>query len=236
MSREVKLIVFGLILAFAFYNKYNDGGFESSESEPARSTQTREASKINETSNNELFDESRNSKAQPDNTGILNEIGNNPNDPDLYTKSRPRNGHSPYDRYFGKGIYNNSTKNILYVKTPSNRDIVFLLVDYYSKEIIRNEYIRAGSRFDMTGIPYGTYSFKYFAGNDWSDDYPMFNGKFLGGFTDQRTYFKSDKAEDLIEFERGYIQSYELTLYGVQNGNLETETTSEGEFFNKVFF
>ena len=232
MSREVKLIVFGLILLFAFYNKFNSGGFESSEAEPTRSRQTPEVSKINEKSNNELFDEFFNSKAQPDNTGILNEIGNNPNDPDSYIKSRPRNGHSPYDRYFGKGIYNNSTKSALYVKTPSNRDIVFLLVDYYSKKIIRNEYIRAGSRFDMTGIPYGTYSFKYFAGNDWSDDYPMANDKFLGGFTKDRTYFKSDKASDIMEFERGYIQSYEITLYSVENGNLETETTSEGEFFN----
>jgi len=232
MSREVKLIVFGLILLFAFYNKYNSGGFESSDTSYPKSTETAEQSKINDDLGSKLYDESRDNTARPDNRGILNEIGKNPNDPNLYKKSRPINGHSPYDRYFGKGIYNNSTKNAVHVKTPSNRDIVFLLVDYYSKKIIRNEYIRASSVFDLTGIPYGTYSFKYFAGNDWSDEYPMANDKFLGGFTKDRTYFKSDKASDVMEFERGYIQSYEITLYGVENGNLETETTSEGEFFN----
>ena len=80
-----------------------------------------------------------------------------------YVTYTPSNGFSPYDKYFGKGVYNNSADNTIYVKTPANRDIVFLLVDVYSKKVIRNEFIRAGTTFDLTES-LRTYSFKYFSG------------------------------------------------------------------------
>ena len=32
---------------------------------------------------------------------------------------QPENGHSPYDAYFGKGIYNNNTKNAFIIKNDN---------------------------------------------------------------------------------------------------------------------
>ena len=83
---------------------------------------------------------------------------------------RPENGYSPYNSFFGKGIYNNKTDNTISVSSPSFSDIVFLLKDINTNRTIRNEYIRGGSTFNLTGIPYGTYTFTYFSGKNWSND------------------------------------------------------------------
>ena len=63
----------------------------------------------------------------------------------------PENGFSPYDDYFGKGIYNNSTGNKFIIKNSNSTDAVVLLVNAYSGRKVRNEYIRKGSTFSMTG-------------------------------------------------------------------------------------
>ena len=168
MSREVKLIVFGLILAFAFFNKhFNADGSEKSSTNYTNVNSETNSSKVNDDPNNTAAQFNDNSYRD-----LLNEIDgleermkeyNDLLEPiEIANTYTPANGFSPYDKYFGKGVYNNSADNTIYVKTPANRDIVFLLVDVYSKKVIRNEFIRAGTTFDLTGIPYGTYSFKYF--------------------------------------------------------------------------
>lgn len=216
MSREVKLIVFGLILLFAFYNKYNS------------QEELTDSSRVKSSTNIKGAKPAGNSSTPNNNT---RDKGDDWEQYRVYDTYTPVNGYSPYDRYFGKGIYNNSADNTIYVKTPKNRDIVFLLVDVYSKKIIRNEFIRAGTTFDLTGIPYGTYSFKYFSGNNWSDNYPVNNGKIMGGFTKNSSFSKSDKWSDNMTFERGYYGSFTLTLTEVVGGNLETESTTEDDFF-----
>lgn len=145
---------------------------------------------------------------------------------------QPSNGFSPYDNYFGKGLYKNSTKNSILVSSPKQSDIVFLLKNVNTGKTIRNEYIRKGSKFNLTGIPYGTYSFSYFSGSKWSDQIKLKNGKIKGGFTSGKSFSKSDKLEDYLEFKTGYYGSWEITLTEVENGNLETQESSEDEFFN----
>ncbi len=145
---------------------------------------------------------------------------------------QPQNGYSPYDSYFGNGIYNNSTDNTLIINTPKSSNIVFLLKDIYSKKIIRNEYIRKNSKFSLTGIPYGTYEFSYFSGNAWRDDSNVNNGKIKGGFTCNKSFSKNENANDRMDYQEGYYGTNELTLTQVVNGNLETESINESEFFN----
>ena len=148
------------------------------------------------------------------------------------SEGQPQNGYSPYDSYFGKGIYNNSTDNTLIINTPKSSNIVFLLKDIYSGNVIRNEYIRKNSRFSLTGIPYGTYEFSYFSGNAWSDDLNVNNGKIKGGFTCNKSFSKNENTDDRMDYPEGYYATNELTLTQVVNGNLETESINESEFFN----
>ena len=146
-----------------------------------------------------------------------------------YSENQLPNGTSPYDQYFGRGLYS-ETENSLIVKASSQSDVVFILVDIYTGRRIRNEYIRKGTTFEFQKIPYGVYDYLYYSGNDWNPN--LVNGSFRGGFNKNARFTKNSKSADRLEFERGYYGSYEITLYQVSNGNLETKNTTATEFFN----
>ena len=44
----------------------------------------------------------------------------------------PKSGFSPYDNYFGKGIYH-KTENSIVVTAPLKSHVVFIVIDAYSK-------------------------------------------------------------------------------------------------------
>ena len=142
----------------------------------------------------------------------------------------PVNGTSPYNSYFGSGIYDD-TQNSIIVNSPKNSDIVFLLKNAFSGKTIRNEFIRKNRTFELTEIPYGTYIFVYFSGTDWSYNESMKNGRIRGGFTKNKSFSKSEYSKDRMEFKTGYYGSYELTLTQVISGNLETQPADEDDFF-----
>lgn len=143
----------------------------------------------------------------------------------------PKSGYSPYDRYFGKGVYN-STDNSVVVKTSNNTHVVFILIDTYTGKRIRNEFIRKGETFTMTKIPYGTYDYMYFTGRNWSKDIMINNGKIKGGFKDYQNFQKNKIGRDQMEFKTGYYGSYRIELVSQVGGNLKTKRTSEQDFFN----
>ena len=140
------------------------------------------------------------------------------------------NGDSPYDNYFGAGRYE-ETRNSVLVKASANSDVVFILIDVYSGRKIRNEFIRRGTSFNLTKIPYGTYDYMYYSGSDWSDAFPV-NQTIMGGFTRNSSFTKNSYSSDRLEFKSGYYGSYEITLYEVLDGNLETTSTTSSDFFN----
>ena len=148
----------------------------------------------------------------------------------VVTQTYPVNGTSPYNSYFGGGIYDD-TQNSIIVNSPKNSDIVFLLKNAFSGKTIRNEFIRKNSTFELTDIPYGTYIFVYFSGTDWSYNESMKNGRIRGGFTKNKSFSKSEYSKDRMEFKTGYYGSYELTLTQVISGNLETQPADEDDFF-----
>ena len=160
-------------------------------------------------------------------TPILNVDVDN-NNSKYYPTTRPSNGFSPYDSYYGKGIYHNYTDNTIKVTAPVSSDIVFLLKNIYTGRTVRNEYIRAGSVFRLTGIPYGTYKFYYLHGNDWSANADFKGGLAKGNFLKNKSVGKSNKRFD-CEFEEGYYGTYELTLQLLSNGNLTTVKSSEND-------
>ena len=150
------------------------------------------------------------------------------NDKDVYIFERPVSGFSPYNSYYGKGIYNNSTDNTIEVTAPLNKDIVIMFKDIYSGRMVRNEYIRANTKFSLTGIPYGNYKFFYLYGDDWSSNANFKGGVAKGNFLKDKGVGKSDKFFD-VEFERGYTGTYSLKLQLYTNGNLSTVEGSESD-------
>ena len=143
----------------------------------------------------------------------------------------PKNGYSPYESYFGKGKYNYKADNTIKVNTPKKSNIVFLLKDIHSGKTIRNEFIRKNSSFKLTNIPYGTYEFSYFSGQDWDENIYINNGKVKGGFNCKKSFSKSEEYSDRMDFQEGYYGRFTLTLTQVEGGNLRTEDIDEDEFF-----
>ncbi|MDA9025493.1 hypothetical protein OAD06_05465 [Flavobacteriaceae bacterium] len=142
---------------------------------------------------------------------------------------RKYNGHSPYDAYFGKGIYNNWTENSFIIKNSNQTDAVVLLVNAISGKKIRNEYIRKGTTFEMTGVPNGTYYLEWFSGSNWSDDLVV-TSKIKGGFQRNANFTKVSNRNDWMRVE-GY-QNWTLTLYSVAGGDVESKNISAEDFFN----
>lgn len=198
MSRKTKLILYGSIIIISIIFK---------------------------TKNNRKYSSStENNSSETLNTPI----SNNDSKKDIIDFPTPENGHSPYDPYFGKGIYNNSTGNVFKIKNSNSTDAVVLLVNAYTKRKVRNEFIRKGSTFSMTGVPNGTYYLEWTSGNNWS---PLKHvGNVVGGFQTDASFTKTRDMNDWMAVN-GY-QEWTVTLYSVQGGDVESESLSANEFGN----
>ena len=144
------------------------------------------------------------------------------------TYPRPKNGHSPYDEYFGKGIYDNSSGNVFVIKNSNSSDAVVLLVNAFTKKKIRNEYIRKGDDFPMTGVPNGTYYIEWFSGNDWSPKLKV-GSKYQGGFQSNPSFTKTKDVSDWMKVD-GYYK-WTITLYTVSGGDVDSEKIDANDFF-----
>jgi curved DNA-binding protein CbpA len=144
-------------------------------------------------------------------------------------------GDSPYNNYFGTGVYDSQFLNEITIHNGQSTDAIVCLTEYESpNRTIRNEYIRAGESFKLTSVPNGLYSLKWFYGNNWNPDTLYMEG--IQGFFDSDAGFsKSDSYGDLIKMQQGADQYsvVEITLYAVQNGNMETKEINSNEFFKK---
>jgi hypothetical protein len=213
MSRQAKIIIFGVILAYSIYSHQNDSSIFD------WATETRETNK-------RKGDELINRKKEPQNS-------DNNKLPDLKTDlpvifPQPKNGFSPYNAYFGKGIYDNSTGNVFIIKNSNSTDAVVLLVNAYSGRKVRNEYVRKGASFEMTGVPNGTYYLEWASGTNWSPELKV--GKLTGGFQTKASFTKTRDRNDWMRVD-GYKQ-WTVTLYSVTGGDVESESLSANEFGN----
>jgi len=145
-----------------------------------------------------------------------------------------RTGDSPYNQYFGTGLYDKAYSNQLEVKNGQSQDVIVCLTEYYeNKRTIRNEYIRAGESFIMTSIPNGTYFLKSFYGKNWNPDTLLYDGQLKGFFDAESGFSVSDQSDDLINMEQTE-KSYSIftvTLYPVVGGNMASRSITASDFF-----
>tara|TARA_B100000780_G_scaffold60389_1_gene38815 strand:- start:1311 stop:1943 length:633 start_codon:yes stop_codon:yes gene_type:complete len=209
MSRSTKIIIYSILLFVAFIYKYGEflGDIQSNIT-PQSQTSPKRIRPSKTTPTKTINDLPKISEFAPD-------------------RVKPSNGNSPYDALYGSGVYH-STQNSILVTAPEQSDLVFLLKDLRSNRFIRNEFIRAGTKFNLTKIPYGRYKFYYSYGKGWSNLAPFKKGAAKGNFTIGKGVSKSDDRID-FEFENGYKGSYTLKLQMIENGNLSTEEASEDE-------
>ena len=144
MSREVKIIIFSILLLISIINKQCN-----SKSDYTSSTSASNSGESNEDIDPNVYVENPaplDDFDPNDYEKITPAVKDTTNNSDYYPTTRPENGFSPYDSYYGKGIYNN-TDNIIKVTAPLSQDIVIMIEDIYSAKMVRNEYIRANTTF-----------------------------------------------------------------------------------------
>jgi len=147
------------------------------------------------------------------------------------------NGDSPYNGYFGKGIYDYNSDCYLIFKNGYSTDAIVCLENTTSGRTIRNEYIQAGTNYKMTNIPEGIYKVKTFSGNNWNQEKTLNNGEINGAFDTDLSFSTSDNPSDLIQMritETGDGIRYstgEITLYTVSHGNMQQRNINSDEFF-----
>ena len=210
MNRTTKIIIFSIILIFAIIQKQG-----KEVSEPVKTTSTQPKKKVPESAerDDDYWDQYKRDDPQVD--------------PNKFY-STPKNGFSPYDAYFGKGIYNNSLNNSFKIKNSNTTDAVVLLVNAYSKRKVRNEFVRKGATFEMSGVPNGTYYLEWFSGNDWSPDLKV-GTKYKGGFRSKASFTKTKDMSDWMKVSGNQI--WTVTLYTVAGGDVESESMNANEFF-----
>jgi hypothetical protein len=213
MSKQAKILIFSIVLVFAIFQK-----------------QTKEVESPLLT-NDDVTEET-----VEVNTPVIEIPNINLNDwrtlplkpiPLLYLT--PKNGFSPYDDYFGKGIYKKSSGNSFKIKNSNSTDAVVLLVNVDNGRKTRNEYIRKASNFEMTDVPNGTYYLEWFSGNKWSPELTV-GSIYKGGFQTDGSFTKTKDSGDWMKVEGNQI--WTVTLYTVAGGDVESEKINADEFFN----
>lgn len=232
MSRKAKIIIFSVILLFSIYDKQilnvkNDSEEVEYVSEEYNSSNRSPISQDDIEMDNSLKD----LKLKLENLPKFENLE------DLRLYPSPENGHSPYDSIFGKGVYNNSVSNYVEIDNQTNNDAVVLLVNAYTDQKIRNEYVRKNSNFKMTGIPDGVYYIRMMSGNKW-DPYLKL-GTLVGGFRENRSISGNSDSKDWMRIgetyadsEGRYYEGFSQTLHPVAGGDVQNESLSVDEFIN----
>ena len=222
MSRQAKIIIFGVILAYSIYSHQND----SSIFDWATETRSRNKKKGDELINRRKQKEESKETDIQKSEDKYEQYKVKPLLPKYFPQ--PENGFSPYNAYFGKGIYDNNSGNVFKVKNSNSTDAVVLLVNAYSGRKVRNEYVRKGATFEMTGVPNGTYYLEWASGTNWSPESKV--GRLTGGFQTNPSFTKINESKDWMQV--GGYQEWTLTLYSVSGGDVESESLTAKEFGN----
>jgi hypothetical protein len=152
-------------------------------------------------------------------------------EPPLSLMHQLNNGDSPYDSFFGKGVYDYSFENYIEIQNSDEADAIVILRVFETDECVRNEYVQRGSTFKMTNIRNGNYYIQYYSGNGWDSD-KSFNGNLMGGFLYHEGFSESSKSDRIrMKQNDDRYSTYQITLYEVHNGNLDTDEIESDEFF-----
>jgi len=141
-------------------------------------------------------------------------------------------GDRPYQGTYGRGSYDSGTQNSLLIRNGSSTDAVVFLERTNGKKI-RHVFITRGQNFTMTNVPGGQYIIKVMQGTDWNTEKDNGAGNPKGGFMYSCSMSKSE-SYDAFDFpypSSGQYGQFEVTLYKVQNGNMQTESINENDLF-----
>lgn len=145
-----------------------------------------------------------------------------------YKGNQLKDGASPLDGCFGKGVYSGNAT--LTIDNGGSSDAIVCLYSIENGRTIRNEYVRKNSSFTMSNIAQGTYKIRVFYGNDWNPTLTNSCGT-KGNFESDVHFSEFDGTEYFEDSDRGYTTAT-ITLYTVAGGNASSSSIDQSTFFN----
>jgi len=204
-------VVIGIIVAISNSNKssssYNDNSTNNSYTNPS------------------TINSNDNSYNSPTTTPVEEYI---PPVESEYKGNQLKDGASPLDGCFGKGVYSGNAT--LTIDNGGSSDAIVCLYSIENGRTIRNEYVRKNSSFTMSNIAQGTYKIRVFYGNDWNPNLTNSCGT-KGNFESDVHFSEFDGTEYFEDSERGYTTAT-ITLYTVAGGNASSSSIDQSTFFN----
>ncbi|KJF44260.1 hypothetical protein [Draconibacterium sediminis] len=141
-----------------------------------------------------------------------------------------RDGFIPYEEFNDYNQIALGTNNSITFKNTNDRDAIIFLCLPNSNRVIKNIYVNKGNNYTMHGIANGVYFLKVAFGNNFNPEKNNFNQTIVGGFEKNVSFQTFANSDDWFSFKNDLTQ-YEVTLFAVENGNLEGKTISENDFF-----
>lgn len=223
-------IVFLLVVSLSYNHRKNSEVIKAPES----SYNTDYSKRKKESSNSDASSESDEIQTKASETPSI-EKENTTNiieAPETFTTINYSTGDRPYQSTYGKGKYDYDTDNSLLIKNGSSTDAVVFLERLNGRKV-RHVFIRRGENFNMTNIPGGQYIIKVMQGTDWNPEKDNGAGNPKGGFMYSCSISKSESYDpfNYPDPSTGRYSQGEVTLYRVENGNMQTEAINENDLF-----
>lgn len=147
-------------------------------------------------------------------------------------------GATPYSSAYGEGIYDQNSLSELTITNGNATDAVVILYNVSTQRVDRHVYVQAHSTYTMKQLPAGWYDLKIRFGQDWNPDYDNGVGHPRGGFNWQESFSHlnpSDYLDTDPEYQSDGVAypTYSITLHRVEQGNLQTASLDQNDFFAK---
>ena len=149
-----------------------------------------------------------------------------------YEGNQLKTGSHPYPRCFGEGQFDFESGNRLSIKNNMPYDVVACVYAYDSIGIVRHTYIRSGDKLEMSHLPAGSFTVRYYLGKDWNPLKPNFCG-LHGAFDTNPHYLKISKKEGMLLFEKGTKEYIVLDKKEGKNTKRNAKVSASTYFSNR---
>jgi len=137
----------------------------------------------------------------------------------------PKTSFNPYQRNFGPGVFTGDIKFAI-ENLKGKKDMVISFISQNSNRRIRSLFVRSGDNVLVKNLPRGNYAIKIYSGLQWSNSMTMSDNITKGGFK------QDSEFEVILKKWPLFNPSLEQGIIFGEQGDLESDTISEQEFFN----
>ncbi len=184
------------------------------------------------------FSEREKFPARPDQKGPVSHINAQSDSiEEIIARRKIRTSDSPYDDFFGEGLYETYSKNSLVVNNSDQADVLVLLVNNDTHETIRNEFVSSGNLYRMNNLPDGRFFLRLYFGRNWNPGKAFEEAGVKGRFDNEIAFLEKYRGKDLLVMRsNASANKFSYSTYEIKLFPDDTATgrrITPAEFFSK---